>query len=140
MNALLEWLYKIADTIFTPSIVPATFGGAVGGGYKAYHDKLAWRSAIFRIFWGIVFARMCSKWVTAHVGEDLQFIVFFVIGYGAIEIVDRILQVGSDTLNDIIDAKAKAFATKAKMKIEAAAAVASAGKTSAESTHATQNS
>jgi hypothetical protein len=124
MNTVIEWLTKLFDTVVTPSVIPATMGGALGGGYKGYHDKLSWKDTFLRIMWGIIFARMFSNMVVSHVSEELQFIVFFVIGYGAIEIVDHVLEIGGDAIKDVIDAKVKAAATKAKIKVEAAKVMA----------------
>ena len=124
MNTVIEWLTKLFDTVVTPAVIPATLGGALGGGYKGYHDKLSWKDTILRIMWGIIFARMFANIVVSHVSEELQFIVFFVIGYGAIEIVDHVLEIGGDAIKDVIDAKVKSAATKAKMKVEAVKTVA----------------
>ena len=124
MNNIIEWLAKFFDTIITPSAIPATMGGALGGGYKGYHDKLSWKDTFLRILWGVIFARMFSHMVESHVSEELQFIVFFVIGYGAIEIVDHVIEVGGDAIRDVVDAKVKSAATKAKIKVEAAKVMA----------------
>lgn len=89
---------EIVSKVLTFALLPATVYGAGGAFIQARRNKRPARQTLLEVIGGVITANMLSPLVQDATPEKLHFTLFFLVGWGGLELVSRLYEVAVSAL------------------------------------------
>lgn len=94
----MDSIAELIDRILTLLLLPATLYGAGGALMHARRRGKPMRQSFVEVIGGAFTAHMLTPVVIAYVPEVWHSVVFFLVGWGGLELVGRLYEAGATAL------------------------------------------
>ena len=101
MSEELNWLEKILVCL----LLPATFWGAAGALTRSIRMRKNWKHWLFEMMGGVLSANMVCPLVVERVNEQWHYTLFFLVGWGGLELMGRLYEACATALEKHIQKK-----------------------------------
>ena len=102
---MMDSITELFDKLLALVLLPATLYGAGGAFMQARRSKKPARQTIIEVFGGTITANMLSPLVQDFTPEKWHYTLFFLVGWGGLELVGRLYEVGARSLEQRIAQK-----------------------------------
>lgn len=89
---------EIVSKVLTFALLPATVYGAGGAFIQARRNKRPARQTLLEVIGGVITANMLSPLVQDATPEKLHFTLFFLVGWGGLELAGRMYEALANAL------------------------------------------
>lgn len=101
MSEEITWLEKILAYV----LLPATFWGAAGALTRSIRLRKSWKLWFFEMLGGVVTANMVCPLIQSETPEKWHYTLFFLVGWGGLELIGRLYEVSASALERRIQKK-----------------------------------
>lgn len=101
MSEEITWLEKILAYV----LLPATFWGAAGALTRSIKLRKSWKLWVFEMLGGVLTANMVYPLIAEHVDDEWHYTLFFLVGWGGLELIGRLYEASASALERRIQKK-----------------------------------
>lgn len=101
MSEEITWLEKILVYV----LLPATFWGAAGALTRSIKLRKSWKLWVTEMLGGMLTANMVYPLIAEHVDVKWHYTLFFLVGWGGLELIGRLYEVSASALERRIQKK-----------------------------------
>ena len=101
MSEEITWLEKILAYV----LLPATFWGAAGALTRSIKLRKSWKLWFFEMLGGVLTANMVYPLIAERVDDKWHYTLFFLVGWGGLELIGRLYEVSASALERRIQKK-----------------------------------
>lgn len=101
MSEEITWLEKILAYV----LFPATFWGAAGALTRSIRTRKNWKLWVTEMLGGVLTANMVCPLIVEHVDDKWHHTLFFLVGWGGLELIGRLYEASASALERRIQKK-----------------------------------